>query len=61
LNSPNVLVVGGSGYIGSHMVRLLQNRELNPVVLDDLSSGFADALSGAELFTCDAGDSQFLD
>jgi UDP-glucose 4-epimerase len=55
------LVVGGAGYIGSHMVRLLQNRELNPVVLDDLSSGFADAVSGAELLTGDAGDSQFLD
>ena len=57
----NVLVVGGAGYIGSHMVRLLQVHELNPVVLDDLSSGFADAVFGAELLIGDAGDSQFLD
>lgn len=45
----NVLVVGGAGYIGSHMVRLLQVNKLNPIVLDDLSSGFADAVSGAKL------------
>lgn len=61
MDNHSVLVVGGAGYIGSHMVRLLQDRKLNPVALDDLSSGFADAVSGAELLTGDAGDSQFLD
>ncbi len=34
------LVTGGAGYIGAHVVRALQNADLEPVVLDDLSSGF---------------------
>jgi len=36
------LVTGGSGYIGSHVVRALQAAGIAPVVLDDLSSGVAD-------------------
>ncbi|RPE79079.1 MULTISPECIES: UDP-glucose 4-epimerase GalE [unclassified Frondihabitans] len=33
------LVTGGSGYIGSHVIRALAGEGLDPVVLDDLSSG----------------------
>lgn len=33
------LVTGGAGYIGAHVVRALQNADLEAVVLDDLSSG----------------------
>ena len=35
------LVTGGAGYIGAHVVRALQQRGLEPVVLDNLSSGLA--------------------
>jgi UDP-glucose 4-epimerase len=39
-----VLVTGGAGYIGSHMVRRLHEAGHDIVVLDDLSTGFRDAV-----------------
>jgi len=36
----NVLIIGGAGYIGSHMVRNLLGHGITPVVFDNLSSGF---------------------
>lgn len=38
-----ILVTGGAGYIGSHMVKLLRTRGHKVLVLDDLSSGHKDA------------------
>ena len=35
------IVTGGAGYIGSHVVRALADAGLEPVILDDLSSGAA--------------------
>lgn len=55
-----VLVVGDAGYIGSHMVRRLKDQGLALVVLDDLISGFADAVSGAELIVGDVADAALL-
>ncbi|MGA0806754.1 MAG: UDP-glucose 4-epimerase GalE [Pseudohongiellaceae bacterium] len=39
-----ILVVGGAGYIGSHMVKLLLRSGYRVTVLDDLSGGFRDAV-----------------
>ncbi|MDO9590480.1 MAG: NAD-dependent epimerase/dehydratase family protein, partial [Microcella sp.] len=34
-----ILVTGGSGYIGSHICRLLSERGDTPVIVDDFVSG----------------------
>jgi UDP-glucose 4-epimerase len=39
-----VLVVGGAGYIGSHMVKMLGQQGCRVTTLDDLSSGHRDAV-----------------
>jgi UDP-glucose 4-epimerase len=42
--SASVLVVGGAGYIGSHMTKLLVNAGLNVTVFDNLLLGHRDAV-----------------
>ena len=39
-----ILVIGGAGYIGSHVTYELCDRGYDVTVLDDLSSGFIDNL-----------------
>ena len=52
-----VLVTGGAGYIGSHMVHALVDAGERVVVLDNLSTGFPWAVaSGATLAVAESGD-----
>jgi UDP-glucose 4-epimerase len=52
-----VLVTGGAGYIGSHMVYELLDAGEQPVVLDNLSTGFRWALpDSVPLYEGDTGD-----
>src|SRR6266403_2395642 len=52
-----VLVTGGAGYIGSHMVRALHEAGESVIVIDNLSTGFSAFLpEGVPLFVGDAGD-----
>ena len=54
---PAVLVSGGAGYVGSHVVLALVEAGYRTVVLDDLSSGRREAVpAGVELAVADAGD-----
>lgn len=48
-----VLVTGGAGYIGAHVVRLLTGAGRDVLVVDDLSTGSADRVAGAELVRLD--------
>lgn len=56
-----VLVTGGAGYIGSHMVLALRDRGEKVVVIDNLSTGFAWALpADVPLRGGDVADSAFV-
>jgi UDP-glucose 4-epimerase len=56
----HILVTGGAGYIGSHVVRDLGERGYRPVVFDNLSSGRADAVLYGELICGDIADTELL-
>jgi UDP-glucose 4-epimerase len=57
-----VLITGGAGYIGSHMVWEMLDRGETPIVLDNLSTGFRWAVpDGVPLVVGDTGDVELVD
>jgi len=54
--STSILVTGGAGYIGSHVVRQLVERGERVVVLDNLSTGYRSAVLGTPLVVGNTGD-----
>lgn len=56
----SILVTGGAGYIGSHVVKQLGKNSERVVVLDNLSKGFADAVTYGELIVGDTGDTDLV-
>lgn len=57
-----ILVAGGAGYIGSHMVALLVKRGYEVIVADNLRTGHWQAVKGAKkLYVGDLRDNAFLE
>ncbi len=56
-----ILVVGGAGYIGSHMVKKLAKAGNDVITLDNLSYGYRDAVKYGEFVEGDLGDDSVLD
>ena len=56
MSGNGILVTGGAGYIGSHVVRQLGEAGERVVTLDNLSRGFRHAVTCGELVVGDTGD-----
>ncbi len=59
--STHILVVGGAGYIGSHMVNMLAGQGARVTTLDDLSGGYRDAVLHGDFVLGHCGDAPLLD
>lgn len=60
MTQSTILVTGGAGYIGSHVVRQLGERGERVVTLDNLSRGFRASVLAGELVVGDTGDGELL-
>jgi len=61
IKNKNILIVGGAGYIGSHMTAFLSRMNYTPVVLDDFSTGHREAVFDAEWIEGTIANSALLD
>lgn len=55
-----ILVIGGAGYIGSHMIKWLWERDCAVTTLDNLSSGHRDAVLYGDFVQGDLADTMLL-
>jgi len=56
-----ILVCGGAGYIGSHMVAALLEKGKEVVILDNFQKGHKDAVLGGKIYEGDLRDRKILD
>ena len=56
-----IFIVGGAGYIGSHMVKIAHKAGHDVITLDNLSTGHQDAVLYGEFELCDILDTTKLD
>jgi len=61
MKNNKILVTGGAGYIGSHVVRQLGGAGESVITLDNLSTGFEAAVTSGEFVAGDTGDAELLD
>jgi UDP-glucose 4-epimerase len=61
MQNKKILVTGGAGYIGSHVVRQLGQAGEAVVTLDNLSTGFEAAVTAGDLVVGDTGDAALLE
>lgn len=61
MKNNKILVTGGAGYIGSHVVRQLGMAGEDVLTLDNLSTGFEAAVTAGEFIVGDTGDAALLE
>jgi UDP-glucose 4-epimerase len=61
MRNKKLLVTGGAGYIGSHVVRQLGAAGEDIITLDNLCTGFREAVTAGELIVGETGDADLLD
>lgn len=60
MSKKSILVTGGAGYIGSHVVRQLGEAGERVVIVDNLSTGFRDAVLYGDLIEGNMGDKDLI-
>lgn len=61
MTKKNILITGGAGYIGSHVVKLLGEQGHNLMTFDNLSTGFQEAVLYGEFIKGDLSDADRLE
>ncbi len=61
MRNKKILVTGGAGYIGSHVVRQLGAAGEAVITLDNLCTGFREAVTSGELIVGETGDAALLE
>ncbi len=61
MKSQTILIVGGAGYIGSHVNKMLNQAGYQTIVIDNLSRGQADTVLYGTFVQGDIADTTFLD
>ena len=57
----NLMIIGGAGYIGSHVNKLLNKLGHTTIILDNLSRGFKELVRWGKIIEGDFADSNLLD
>lgn len=61
MNAKNILVVGGAGFIGSYVAKMLELRGYRPIIFDNLSSGHRLAVGDRTFIEGDLANPEDLD